>query len=187
MNKLIRIHPSYYGLILFLFIVLLFVAFANLGRDFKFLREGAFCLFPVLMVLGILGIVKAKRWFQYGVSALCILIAAPISYGLKNVVFFGYPPTDSIFSLIDNENTVWAAGYSKEKFSLVKEGMSEDEVLEILGEPLVVENRKSGVNWFYTSGPRGNVQGRVRGSTHIRRILFDSEGVSLKESSYYID
>jgi len=107
-----------------------------------------------------------------------------VSFALQNVLIYGYTPTDSIFSVLQNRNTTWAEGYSKKQCSLVEVGMAEDEVLQLLGEPLVVENRKSGINWFYTSGPEGKVQGRVYGSTHVRRVLFKASKVSNKESFF---
>ena len=182
-----KIHPSFYGVILFLMMFLLLVAAANLGRDFYELRDLALLLFPVLLVLGIVGVVKANRWTHYSVSIVCIILAAPFTFALKNVAAHGYPPVESIFSVISNNNTVWAERYSKTDFAKVKAGMKQAEIVELLGEPLVIENRKSGVNWFYTSGPEGRVQARVRGSTHIRKVVFRSGYVISKDSSFYID
>jgi|GEM_PF-5489741 outer membrane protein assembly factor BamE (lipoprotein component of BamABCDE complex) len=172
MFKIKKLHPSYYGLVLFVVIIFAFVVYANLGTKDAFLRDLALCLFPMMLILGIVGFMKAKKMMQYSVSVFCILIAGLVSFALQNVLIYGYTPTDSIFSVLQNRNTIWVEGYSKKQCSLVEVGMAEDEVLLLLGEPLVVENRKSGINWFYTSGPEGKVQGRVHGSTHVRRVLF---------------
>jgi len=60
-----------------------------------------------------------------------------------------YNSNRDIFDHIDfffEDHTKYASGYSEENFNKIKEGTTQEQVIELLGEPL----KKSGDTWFYT-------------------------------------
>ncbi len=80
--------------------------------------------------------------------------------------------------LVPSEDTEYAPGYSHKRFLWIKEGMTEKEVISILGEPLVRWQPKEGyVGFQYTNSPS---------STHYRlRQVYLSEGIVKEVIGYF--
>ena len=81
------------------------------------------------------------------------------------------------------DNTQYSAGYSENAFWKVKPEMSEDEVLELLGEPISVD--RGGIParqyWRYTADP-------TETSFFFRVVVFGSDGkVEKIDGHYYVD
>jgi len=54
------------------------------------------------------------------------------------------------------DTTKWAPGYTNAKFSSVQPGMSTNQVLQILGPPLLIRgNDFPNQYWHYTAGSNG--------------------------------
>ena len=92
-----------------------------------------------------------------------------------------------LLSLHLRPDTKYSAGYSHEGFNMVTVGMSEKEVLEILGEPLVRwlpydhsddEEKENWVSFQYSESPS---------SSHyrLRQVLFNEKGTVEKKTGYY--
>lgn len=131
-------------------------------------------------------------WFS-----LCIIILTCISFIL--------------FSWIFGENTIYAPEYSEQKFDNLKEGLTTEEVWNVLGSPLMIyEINKEGrilrvkqdkrvsfpdveeaeydkekihtTIWCYT------IQGTPSSDYHERKVIFSKEGEVIKVvKSFYID
>jgi outer membrane protein assembly factor BamE (lipoprotein component of BamABCDE complex) len=91
------------------------------------------------------------------------------------------------------DNTIWATDYTEKKFDSIKVGMTEQEVLAILGQPLQVISNNCDIKfgtmvWHYTSQQPFccSIYGD---SNHQRRsIEFSSTGIAIqKNSEFYID
>jgi outer membrane protein assembly factor BamE (lipoprotein component of BamABCDE complex) len=95
----------------------------------------------------------------------------------------------SLLQLVLPDQTVYADGFSEERFRKVRPGMSEQEVLSILGRPLeVYENaggRKYRTSWSAKPSAVNPVDfrwwsyskaGRLYDSYHVRAVRFDRDG-----------
>jgi hypothetical protein len=99
------------------------------------------------------------------------------------------------------DQTIYASGFSEQKFSQVRRGMSEAEVLGILGQPLEVYEYASGRKypspWSLKPSTRTGVEfrwwsysksGRLYDSYAVRAIKFDPSGRVVDiDHSYYND
>ena len=103
------------------------------------------------------------------------------------MIEFGYGVNDAFWRVVwaIDEETVWAKGFSEEKFLKVEEGMTKKEVLKLLGEPLngtedFDETRDS--FWYYTWHSRGNAD------FDQRWVVFGlDDKVKEIRKSFYID
>jgi hypothetical protein len=86
------------------------------------------------------------------------------------------------FSLPGKEATYYSKGYSDSGFRRIKIGMSEEDVLTILGEPLARQEtpEEKQTSWRY-SGRRIDTDYRER------VIIFENGKVKKKISDYYVD
>ena len=87
------------------------------------------------------------------------------------------------------EETVYASGFSEFGFRSIKQGMSSNNVYELIGSPLRVvqqnENDKpSEIEWIYSdSSPTSK-----KGNFLIRIVVLDEQGVvKRKETGLYVD
>ncbi|MEW6058012.1 MAG: hypothetical protein AB1540_15505 [Bdellovibrionota bacterium] len=78
--------------------------------------------------------------------------------------------------------TIWAEGFSEERFAKVRVGMSFDEVAHILDEPLRKDCSQKGCGWIYSNQDTGTAD-------YDRRwITFDVTGlVDGLRHEFYID
>ena len=91
---------------------------------------------------------------------------------------------DGLFwSLLFEEDTRYAPGYSEAGFYKIKHGMTEAEVKRLLGEPLMVDppdSRRNYTYWRYSESPK---------DTHYRQrfIRFQNGIVTERISEFYVD
>ena len=87
-----------------------------------------------------------------------------------------------IFKLIEGAETDYAKGYTNEAFRRIKVGQTQDEVIEIVGEPFNYERVKlrSRSRWMYSRSPNS------RHYLH-RGIRFEDGHVIEVEHHFYFD
>lgn len=98
---------------------------------------------------------------------------------------FRWRPIDgiegAILSLFLREDTVWAEGYTNDRFRAVRIGMKRDEVYSLLGPPLYQWHNASGevVEWW-THSPD---------DTHFRQraIVFQGDRARRKIARFWVD
>ncbi len=73
------------------------------------------------------------------------------------------------------DSTTWAPHFTDAKLRSIELAMSTNQVLRILGRPLVITTYDSNTAWHYTMGPNGKVQSSSDGSTHVRAVVFDQQ------------
>ena len=78
------------------------------------------------------------------------------------------------------DDTEYSAGYSDRGFRQIKAGMTEQEVLALVGEPLDTLISAVGVGWRYTRSPQSH-------SYHMRQLMFRDGRVSRVFREYYVD
>jgi outer membrane protein assembly factor BamE (lipoprotein component of BamABCDE complex) len=80
------------------------------------------------------------------------------------------------------DTTEYARSYTDEGFARVSPGMTEDEVRELIGEPLAVDVYRDGQEeyWRYARSASD-------GDYHIRIVVFEESHVSRVISKYYFD
>lgn len=104
---------------------------------------------------------------------------------LKNIYQFGYGLNDAFWRVVwsIDEGTIWAKNFSEEKFSKVKVGMSREDVLALLGNPLNDTNKLNRDRfWYYTRQNSGT------SDFDQRWVLFDSNNkVEEIRKSFFID
>jgi len=62
------------------------------------------------------------------------LIISPVIY---NMVRYRYCPMDAFLrTIIRENNTIWAPGFSESKYSSIRTGMTKEQIIKILGEPV---------------------------------------------------
>jgi len=74
---------------------------------------------------------KEKSIFQWIISVLPWVIMIPLVAGI-------YLQPQFVFHLLYPEQTVYADGYTKEKWASIRQGMNREEVIKILGWPLTI-------------------------------------------------
>ncbi len=119
------------------------------------------------------------------VSLVLILIAIPI---IQNSRRYHLGPVNALLlPLFDG--TKWASSYSDDAFGAVDEGMTKEEVHNLLGECLVVQKDLSGGDlWHYTIGKDGRVMSASEHSTHLRIVHFGTNGLVVgKTYDFYFD
>lgn len=88
---------------------------------------------------------------------LLITIALSVAT-LKNMYTFGYDVSDAFWRVVwaIDEGTIWAENFSEENFDRIKTGMTSNEVLSLLGEPLnSLERCEAECYWYYTKQDAG--------------------------------
>lgn len=85
-------------------------------------------------------------------------------------------------SLIFKPSTHFAPGYSWLAFRRVQPGMSRDEVVKLLGEPMEVHDTPTqGTSWLYSKSPTGS-------HYSLRTVAFSNSGVVADVvHEYYVD
>lgn len=100
-------------------------------------------------------------------------------------------PLDEVIPAIFMDTTKWAPGYTDAKFSSIQPGMTTNQVVQILGPPLVMRgNDFPNQYWHYTSGHDGGAGGMSEcdGSTHGRIVIFtESMMVTNAAAFFYVD
>lgn len=90
---------------------------------------------------------------------------------------------EPLLPLIYDERTRYAAGYTEEGFRSLKAGVSKDDVLRVLGEPLSRREIAGGRSIFYYSE-----QATARDNYLVRNVVFDSQGRLLeRHAEFYVD
>jgi hypothetical protein len=83
------------------------------------------------------------------------------------LLFSGDPVRDAVIGLFLSEDTEYAAGYSERLFRSIHDGMTEEDVRNLLGPPL-------GESWFYGStGANGCEIVRVSNDVVVSRFSAD--------------
>ncbi|NOK05560.1 MULTISPECIES: outer membrane protein assembly factor BamE [Myxococcus] len=87
-----------------------------------------------------------------------------------------------LWSLIFRPSTHFAPGYSWLAFRRVQPGMSRDEVVKLLGEPMKVHDTPTqGTLWLYSKSPTDSHYSR-------RMVVFSNSGVVMRVAhEYYVD
>ncbi len=111
-----------------------------------------------------------------------VLLTIFISLWSYNTYRFQYGISDALYRtlLAPLESTYWANGFSEKKFTSIKQGMTEKEVFEILGNPL----RKTCVReceWIYSW------QRDPTSSFDWRSIYFNKGLVQRIDRRFFID
>ena len=95
----------------------------------------------------------------------------------------GWEPVAWILFLREDAS-VYAPGYSEAAFNCVQPGMSQSEVLALLGQPLVKHSSshpETGEIWRYSEAPPDK-------NYWLRIVVFDKNGVvTKKEGHYFVD
>lgn len=89
----------------------------------------------------------------------------------------------AVSHLAQIDYTEYSAGYSDRGFRQVRVGMTEQQVRELIGEPLdtySVRHSLDDVGWRYARSPRSH-------SYHVRVVLFKTGRVSRIFRDYYVD
>jgi hypothetical protein len=108
-------------------------------------------------------------------GAFALLTTAALPF----VLFDGWP--DPLAAIAFGDDTEFAPGYSALGFLRVRPGMSSDEVVRCIGEPLRRYPDAGGVErWFWTRSPHDS-------SYRIRGVLFTNGRVVRRESEFYVD
>lgn len=111
-----------------------------------------------------------------------VILALLFCYSVgKNMYQYGYGVNDAFWRVVwaIDEGTIWAPGFSEDKFNKVKVGMTVSEVIALLGKPL--DGMDDGY-WRYTKQDVGT------SDFDQRWIVFDANG-TVKEirKSFFID
>jgi hypothetical protein len=90
--------------------------------------------------------------------------------------------TGAFFSLGEKENTVYATGYTDSGFRRIRQGMSSNDVLSILGPPLAKYDLKNPhrVLWQYSKEIEDL-------SFSVRNVIFKDAFVCEVICEYYVD
>ena len=86
-----------------------------------------------------------------------------------------------LLSRFYDEDTPYAPGYSDSAFRKVREGMTEDEVRDLLGQPLdrwSLDNNRFGRRWSKSPSD---------GNYKLRVVIFTEGKVTRKTSEFYLD
>lgn len=118
---------------------------------------------------------------------LIIIIAIFLISGtLKNMKRYGYGVEDAFFRYIFDidEETIWIENFSEEKFDKIKIGMTNKQVLNLMGKPLYdfEEQCADFCFWEYADQARNN------GDFDQRWVVFDKSYKVIEiRKTFYID
>jgi hypothetical protein len=134
-----------------------------------------------------------KRWHII-VSLVLVSLLVLLCYVWKSVTYNikQYDmPIGEAFGAFLMDTTTWAPGFSDSKFMSISPGMTTNQVIQIIGPPLLRESDDYPDQlWFYTTGHDGARGGTsyCNGSTHGRLIAFDKNmHVVYKRKWFYFD
>lgn len=128
---------------------------------------------------------KIKIFF---ITILCIILLAIIwAKTNERVKIDGI--AGELGELILTEDTRYANGYSHIAFNQIQIGMAKQEVLEILGEPLIYWNPYRSTKYTNKSHYIGFQYSESPTSSHyrLRQIYFDNEVVAEIIGYFYVD
>lgn len=126
------------------------------------------------------------------VGLFFLLIGSSCLFGLHFYLLDGLPGT--LFSLVATSDTVYAPGYSDEKFRSIHNGMIEGDVYSLMGTPIEVWIRSDGhwrrvpygvmktndIQWNYSASPSDK--------SYFRRVIqFRNGNVTGKVAEFYLD
>ncbi len=111
-----------------------------------------------------------KKWTIF-VSLLIIIAAIPV---VRNIDRYRMSIPAAVGAAI-MDSTTWSPYFTDAKLRSIELGMNSNQVLHILGTPLVITTNDSDTLWHYTMGPNGKVQSSSDGSTHVRSVVFDQK------------
>jgi hypothetical protein len=110
-----------------------------------------------------------------------VLVGLSFTAALPFVLFDGWP--GPLYAIPFGDDTEFAQGYSASRFWAVRQGMTEEEVVRLLGPPLRrYPARSPGTEerWYWTRSPRNS-------SYRIRGVVFRNGLVADKQSEFYVD
>ncbi len=138
---------------------------------------------------------KFKVKFKYLALILVLVVLGLASYPISRILYminvYKMDLAWAIDAGLQDKATIWAPDFSNKKFISISVGMNTNQVVQILGKPLVridIENHFafSTCNilthefyecWFYTTDGRGNPGGLGLAEepfpTHGRMVIFD--------------
>jgi len=129
------------------------------------------------------------RSLQKRLIALVVLGLLIVSFVTASHFYWLDGPKYALLEILIGR-TEYAPGYRESKFRRVSTGMTEDQVVGILGRPLRILPSKSPgeVTWFYTS-PKVWDRDRIGADCcYTERVLFLREGVvTSKDHGFFID
>jgi outer membrane protein assembly factor BamE (lipoprotein component of BamABCDE complex) len=82
------------------------------------------------------------------------------------------------------DTTIYAPGYTEEKFSQVEIGMNSEEVYALLGPPLSIDSRAVLEMWLYDDSAAKLDAGTAVGSTNVV-VAFDASGRVVDSDFFY--
>jgi hypothetical protein len=132
---------------------------------------------------------KKVRWYQspshvFGL-AIFVLAAIPIALVVKQASDYRkyYGDKESILTYFMHQ-TEWAPGFSEVSFDKIEIGMTEKEVLELLGPPL---EKKSGFDSYYNKAWAAFKYSKSIGASnyHSRQLQFVNRKISNKSRSFW--
>lgn len=141
-------------------------------------------------------LLNSERWRQvkmnvrhYKIATISILLLLGLLWGATSDRLKIDGLSGEIWDLIFTTDTKYANGYSDNRFNQIKIGMTEEEVLGILGAPLTrwspyhytrFQNKANFVGFQYSECPS---------DTHyrLRQIYFDNGIVAERIGYFYID
>ncbi len=97
---------------------------------------------------------------------------------------FGYGLNDAFWRVIwsIDEGTIWTQDFREENFEKIKLGMTDQDVLALMGSPLKAdENCKEVCFWFYTKQDAGT------SDFDQRWVVFNNKRVTEIRKSFFID
>lgn len=120
------------------------------------------------------------RFVLTGIAILSIFLLALSAYMAPHVIqnWGRYHSARDVFDHIDwcfEDYTLYAPSYTESEFSKIEIGMSQDQVLSLIGEPL----KKLDSHWFYTQRKKSD-------SNYWSRVVeFDSDKRVIRISKFY--
>jgi SmpA / OmlA family len=123
---------------------------------------------------------------KYIVTLLALFIGGLLAGTFNNMYKYGYGVNDAFWRIawaID-EGTIWAPNFSEENFDKLKIGMTDKEVLLLMGKPLnaLEETCVNSCFWFYTKQDSGT------SDFDQRWVVFNRDKrVSEIRKSFFID
>lgn len=121
---------------------------------------------------------KLSRTIIVIVLFVVVLVALAVAAYSPHARSFG--DAVSYLMFLREDGTTFAPGFTEAKFDRVQIGMSEEEVTNVLGDPLQKQLNDDKTYWRYSTGPSG-------GSYWFRVITFRAGRVAEKDAHYYAD
>lgn len=120
----------------------------------------------------------ARVLFSFASYSLCLCLLFVAIGALTFAKIHRYKVQDAVLSgiLWPLASTQWALNFSEDKLDQVKEGMTEESVARLLGEPLIKlrENSNNDQQWIYSWSAEVVCCGAYQGNFHRREVGFGS-------------